>query len=111
MKDLYFLISGDNNKMNIVYERDDLMKKIIEEANQIAGIDKLDLYISEEDMRIQDEKKAREEGRQEGIKQGIAQGIEQNKIQTAKNMLKENMPFETISRFTGLSLKQIEELK
>ena len=103
MRDLYFLISGDNNKMNIVYERDDLMKKIIEEANQIAGIDKLDLYISEEDMRIQDEKKAREEGRQEGIMQGI--------MQTAKNMLNKGILVDTISEVTGLSLKQIEELK
>ena len=38
------------------------------------------------------------------------QGIEQKAIEIAKSMLKDNMPVETISKYTGLSLEEIKEL-
>lgn len=42
---------------------------------------------------------------------GEAQGIEQNIIQTAIKMLKENIDVNTITKITGLSKKQIKDLK
>ena len=42
---------------------------------------------------------------------GEAQGIEQNIMQTAIKMLKENIDVNTITKITGLSKKQINDLK
>ncbi len=42
---------------------------------------------------------------------GEAQGIEQNNMQTAIKMLKENIDVNTIAKITGLSKKQINDLK
>ena len=37
-------------------------------------------------------------------------GVRDNKIETAKNMLKENISIDIISRVTGLDIKEIEKL-
>lgn len=42
---------------------------------------------------------------------GEAQGIEQNIMQTAIKMFKENIDVITITKITGLSKKQIKDLK
>ena len=44
---------------------------------------------------------------EKGKEEGVAIGIKQTNI----NMLKENVPIEQISQFTGLSVKAIELLK
>ena len=42
---------------------------------------------------------------------GIEEGIEKNKIKTAKAMLKENIPIETIMKITELTKEEIEKLR
>ena len=49
-------------------------------------------------------------GKEEGISQGISQGAEQKAIETAKEALKNNISIELISKITGLSLEQVEQL-
>ena len=50
---------------------------------------------------------AREEGREEGLKEG-----EKNKsIEIAKNMLKDNVDINIISKYSGLSVEEINKLK
>lgn len=51
------------------------------------------------------------EGYEKGIEQGIEKGMEQEKINTARNMLKEIDDLDLISRITGLSIEIIEKLK
>ena len=51
-----------------------------------------------------------ERGRNEGISIGQLQGAHQKAIETAKSMKQENMPVNTIARFTGLSPDEIENL-
>ena len=55
-----------------------------------------------------------EEGRTEGIALGIAQGIsqgaEQAKIETARKLLKEELPIEQVARCTSLSMSTVEQL-
>ena len=57
---------------------------------------------------------AREEGREEGLKEGLKEGREEGekkgKIEIAKNMLKEGLDVNLISKLSGLSVKEIEEL-
>lgn len=52
-----------------------------------------------------------EKGMEKGLEQGIEQGSLNKQIEIAKNMLKENMNLKTISKITGLSIKQINELE
>jgi predicted transposase/invertase (TIGR01784 family) len=42
---------------------------------------------------------------------GYDRGIEEKTIEIALNMLKDNLPVETIARFTGLSIAQIQTLQ
>ena len=57
---------------------------------------------------------AREEGREEGLKEGKEEGLKEGekkgKIEIAKNMLKEGLDVNLISKLSGLSVKEIEEL-
>jgi predicted transposase/invertase (TIGR01784 family) len=52
------------------------------------------------------EKKGIEKGRKEGIEKGI----EKEKIFNARKMKDDNLPYEKISQYTGLSIEQIEKL-
>ena len=45
-----------------------------------------------------------------GRNEGISLGAQQAKLETAKSMKSENMPVNTIARFTGLSPEEIEKL-
>ena len=66
--------------------------------------------------------KGREKGREEGIaigreegldvgrEEGLAKGIVQEKLDAARKMKAENVPIESIARWTGLTLEQISEL-
>ena len=64
---------------------------------------------------IRDEINIREsgytDGMRDGMKDGMKDGEEKGKKEIAKNMLKENMPIEVISKLTGLSQEEIEKLK
>ncbi|MBD5407203.1 MAG: hypothetical protein HDR56_06275 [Treponema sp.] len=52
----------------------------------------------------------RDEGRTEGITEGIAIGIQQTQIETARNMLKDGLSVDLITKYTGISAQQISEL-
>ena len=51
-----------------------------------------------------------QQGMQQGIQQGMQQGIQQKAIETAKNMLKDNIPQNAITKYTGLPTETIEQL-
>jgi predicted transposase/invertase (TIGR01784 family) len=99
MKDLYFLTSNDKERINDVYGKDKLMKEIIDEAKQIAGIEKMDLYLTDEEMLKQEEEHYYELGMTDGIKKVVFK------------MLKDNVPFETISKYTNLSFQEIDQIQ
>ena len=45
------------------------------------------------------------------FREGIKEGRELAKIEVAQSMLKDNLPLEMISKYTGLSIEKLEELK
>lgn len=51
-----------------------------------------------------------EEGRNDGIAKGIAQGAEQKAIETAKNLLLENLPLDLVARTNGLPIETVQDL-
>ncbi|MDE6245725.1 MAG: Rpn family recombination-promoting nuclease/putative transposase, partial [Treponemataceae bacterium] len=56
------------------------------------------------------EKRGRAEGIAEGRTEGIAIGIQQTQIETARNMLKNGLSADLITKCTGISAQQISEL-
>ena len=50
-------------------------------------------------------------GEERGIAIGEERGKQRAKIRIAKNMLRENLPIEMISRITGLPISEINKLK
>ena len=56
------------------------------------------------------EKRGRAEGMAEGRTEGIAIGIQQTQIETARNMLKNGLSADLITKCTGISAQQISEL-
>ena len=98
MKTLYFLVCNDDKILNIVYERDDFMKDLIKEAKKMAGIEKMNLYLSDDEMIQQDEEILIEKGREE------------EKREIAKNMLQKGMSIDDIVEITTLSKEKIKEL-
>ena len=49
-------------------------------------------------------------GKNEGFETGMQQGIQQTKIETAKNMLKDNIDLETVIKYTELSRNVVLDL-
>ena len=47
---------------------------------------------------------------EKAFENGLSQGEHKKAIETAKSMKSENMPVNTIARFTGLSIDEIEKL-
>ena len=54
--------------------------------------------------------RGKNEGFEAGMQQGMQQGIQQKAIETAKNMLKDNIPQNAIIKYTGLPTEVIEQL-
>ncbi|MDG7055406.1 MAG: hypothetical protein LJD31_02560, partial [Wolbachia endosymbiont of Menacanthus eurysternus] len=71
----------------------------------------LPLYIF---LSTEPREKGMEIGRQEGIlighQKGRAEGREEGKIEVAKAMLADNVDVNTIVKFTGLSISEIERI-
>ena len=66
-------------------------------------------YDYDTDIAVQ-RQEAYEDGIEKGISQGIQQGSQQKAIETAKNMLKDNLDIQTILKYTGLSMEEIKSL-
>ena len=56
-------------------------------------------------------KKGREEGLQAGIEKGREEGIEKRSREIAVNLLRINLPVQTICEATGLSAEEITKLQ
>uniref|UniRef100_UPI00262F16A7 Rpn family recombination-promoting nuclease/putative transposase n=2 Tax=uncultured Brachyspira sp. TaxID=221953 RepID=UPI00262F16A7 len=126
-----FLNSKDKleDTMEVLVKKNPIMKEVYDEYNKFVKSN--DLYngynnyerdyfnvlmLNEERIKGIEEgiQKGIERGKEEGIKEGIEkgreEGIKETQILMAKNMKKENMDINLISRLTGLSLDEIEKL-
>ena len=56
-------------------------------------------------------KLANDLNRAENIEKGKEEGLKEGKIEIAKNMLKDNVDINVISKYSGLSIEEIELLK
>lgn len=70
-----------------------------------------DTNIVKEYERLEGRKEGRNEGLKEGRKEGRKEGSKETKTTIAKKLKKLEVTPEVISEATGLTLKEIEELK
>ena len=101
---LYLLVCNDEEELRKVYNGDDLMEKMIDEAKILTDNFDLLLYYDREKLKKQEEYELGEEA-------GKEIGIAKRNKEIAVNMLRENMDVDIISKVTGLSIEDINELK
>ena len=68
------------------------------------------IAIGEKRGRAEGRTEGRAEGRTEGRAEGRTEGIAEGKIETARNMLKNGLSADLITKCTGISAQQISEL-
>ena len=109
------ILDMDSDELdNIVKERRDLkvladmIKDINDEKRLFEFMDPLEEKKKwERTFEEIGEKRGEKRGEKKGRKAGIIEGKKSGIIETAKNMLKDSLPLEQISKYTGLTKKQI----
>ena len=104
-------------------EANPIMTKVIEEYKRFTSDDKLMRAYDARDAFLLGQKimlnREREEGLKEGIEKGIKKGIKKGKLEglkegqisIAKTLKQMNMDDASISKATGLSIKEIRKLR
>ena len=96
-------------------EENKAIKKAIEELEQVSGDEKIRRIAELKEKYIRDEQAsleyAKDEGYKTGKEEGMKAGRNEGRNEIAKNMLKENLSIELISKLTSLSQEEIEKLK
>ena len=80
--------------------------KIVDELERLGLDDKFGLAYDNEIMQ----KKMINTARSWGYDDGKAEGLEEGKKTIAKNLLKDGIPIEVVSRNTGLSIEELNNL-
>ena len=84
-------------------------------ANKVKSVktssDEKRVYMTFEEMVEERFNEGKSVGLEEGREEGIAQGAYNNKLETAKKLLEDNIPPETVVKYTDLPLETILELK
>ena len=115
----YIMLDLGEKDLKNVSKGNGVVKKYMEELVKVnedadflnfISVEKDNMMI-ENSIRDEATKKGLKEGLEKGLEQGLEQGTEQSKNEIAKNMLKENMDISLISKLTGLSNEQINNLK
>ena len=118
---------NDNELLNDLSKGDEIMERYVKESKEASEKDEvIGMYnkeIHNERLRLAeiDEFKEKsfkegltvghEEGFGEGRVVGHNEGVCETKIETAKNLLKEDVGLDIISRSTGLSIEELKKLK
>ena len=113
-KNLYMIMLDLDKKELKSMPKDKIVDKYITNVTIVNDDPEFQKYMSEEEdkKKIQNSllSEAKEEGISQGIEQGYTSGINDGIKQTAKNLLSMNMPLEDISKATGLSIEEINEI-
>ena len=104
---LYFFVCGDERKLKKLYVGDKLMEEVIKLGKQIASERNERLYMTEEEL----DKIYRDDYAIMQYEKGIEKGTIQSKLEIAKNLLKKNMPDESIIEIVDISNEELKEIK
>ena len=100
-------------------KRNDILFVLIEylaksndvEEKEVVNIIKKELGSEAEDVMPSLAQRWMEEGIEKGIRKGKKEGALENKIEICRNLLKEGLNLETISKVTGLSTEKVLEIQ
>ena len=113
-KVMLVLNEEDNNNLSKLYKGERVMEDYVKDAKRASINDDIvglyDKEMHEELLRNTELYNAEQKGLNKGLKEGKEKGIRENKIETAKNMLKESISIDIISKVTGLTKEEIEKL-
>ena len=113
-KELLILTLDDYKEIIKISEGDEILMEVRDKLYELTNdIDNIGLYDPEKRRKEEEELKIEYHtklAREEGLEQGIEKGAEQRERSIAKNLLKEGIPIDKISKYTGLSEKQIANL-
>ena len=78
---------------------------------EIAGFTRTELREYEDSLKaFRDMRNTLDNAKKEGLEEGLIKGERNKTIEIAKNLLEMKMPFETITKATGLSLEEVKNL-
>ena len=94
------------------------MSKVIEEYRKFTSDDKMmrayaarEAFLVGQKMMLRREREdGFDEGKLEGIKEGEIKGLREGQISIAKTMKKDGADINLISKYTGLTIDEIEKL-
>ena len=98
MYDLYFLICDNDKLLNTIYKGDLFMENIIKNAREIAGKEKLTLFLSEDEIMKKDEEFIRNES------------YEQIKTSLIHNLVAKKMSLKDISEVVNLPIDEVKRI-
>ena len=94
------------------YDKEKYFRATLEDAKEIAQEEGKEKGIAEGKIKgkIEGLKEGKIEGKREGKIEGLKEGKKEGTIEIAKNMLKDNVSIETISKYTNLSHQEIKNI-
>ena len=84
---------------------------IVDKLERLNEEDKFRTDYNVELVRRKEINSARLDGYDDGYDNGYDAGAKTKEIEIAKNLLKDGIPIEVVSKNTGLSIEELEELK
>lgn len=99
-------------EMEKIAEGDEVMEQALRYMENFLNDEKIrEQYDMANDALYYAKMDGIEQGIVQGIEQGIEQGAEKRNVEIVKTMLKEKVPLVDISKYTGLTEKEIMKLK
>ena len=99
---LVFLENPESERVTRKMEENENLKEAVEKLDRISEDEKMQRIIELREKAIRDEHAI--------YAKGIDDGAEKEKLQIAKNMLKENISIDIIIKVTGLTKEEIEKI-
>ena len=110
-KYLKFLTTTSINELEEISKGDEIL---MDSLDDLKNLSRDSLLMSELEEQKLDEycyKLALKDAKEDGEKIGLSKGEKNKQIEIAKNLLKQSVSIEIISKATGLSMEEIENLK
>ena len=108
---MMFLENPEDVEVTKIMEENENIKEAKEELDRISQDDILRRMAFKAELERMDHAQLMYEAKRDGKKEGIIEGAKEERLQIAKNMLKEGANIEFIIRVTGLTKEEIEKLK
>ena len=108
---LHFLENPESERVEEKMKENEELKEAKEKLNGISEDERMQKLAELRLKAIMDEKATYRKGLEDGNKEGQEEGRKKEKIEIARNMLKEDCNIEFIIKVTGLSKEEVEKLK